>query len=584
MEKLNSHKTDEEISEEYFEEATKMVNSKFNKKKVKQFTEKWIQFQIDNPNIVEEFETEELENLKSMGAEEVREEILKHKNYSCFVKKYHTIKKAQYNKNNLLTWSRFEEPLRRASEIESQISSLPRSEIDEKFPLLGYVMSIKDSIYLKGAPSTCGLFLNLDKVATEDPIIIQKLKSAGAVMTSKGNVPMVLFSPETINNLYGESKHPLDDKRTVGGSSGGEAGLVASGINNCSIGTDIAGSLRIPSLFCGTTALKPGSTRVSSMCQSNFSSRNYGSNRNPSQLKNKFDKQFVIKAVIGPMARKVADLEKIMEVICRDQSFDLTVPPIPWRHNFQFKKRVAVLHEMSLVELGPTAKRALEESKTALRNAGYELVDLDMGEFFNEVAFHAAIVFNKNKELFSIINGTTKIKEPLTKLFDLPKLMHSMPNFILRFVRGREGKTRKAFILDSFFKSKQCSQQQLFIIRNEMFSVLHQKMVELDVSAILSPGIPIPAVNLYSTNKCMFMCCYMFIWNFFDMPSGVLKVTEVKEDEQFYESLYVDEMTENMKQNMVNTKGLPMGVSVTGRPFQEEVVLKVMRDIEDNLG
>ena len=99
--------------------------------------------------------------------------------------------------------------------------------------------------------------------------LIKHIIKRGGLFVSKGNVPQALFSLESFNHVYGEARNPYDIRRVPGGSSGGEAALVRLGLVNAAIGSDIAGSLRIPALFCGICTLKPTALRLplSSMTQ-----------------------------------------------------------------------------------------------------------------------------------------------------------------------------------------------------------------------------------------------------------------------------------------------------------------------------
>ena len=577
--------SDKAILEDYLKECKQLLKSGFKPKKIKAFTSKFINRQLNAPKLPSKILESDLTSFKKLSAMDIQRQILSGETtYAEVVMKYHKIKANHKNANNLLTWSRFEEPFKRATQIDEEIKSLSPEQIKEKYPLLGFVMSLKDCLYAKDTPTTGGLFINLDRVASEQPETIQNMKNSGMVFTSKGNVPQMLFAFETENNLYGEAVHAHDSSRTVGGSSGGDAALLFQSYNNSSIGSDIGGSLRIPALFNGICSLKPTSKRLSRQCQANFFSRNFGSDQvNPQSVKTNRDVQFVIPVTIGPMAKKTEDLERIMKVLVKDQSFEMTIPPLPWKENISFPKKIGIIREHKLCELGPTAKRVMQESENALRKAGYELFDLDVKDLLTEIAANTIMAFNKNNELFSVINGKTNVKETFGKLFSLAKLVHSLPLWVVKIVKWKEGDSRKGFILENFLKSKQTSTQDINEVQSKCYKEIERKMRELNLSAILSPGMPMPAIKLGISNKCFLSCLYMFIWNFLDMPSGVITVGNVKENEQFYDSEFDDEMSQILKENAIGSEGMPMGVSITSRVFNEEVVIQIMKDLENNL-
>ena len=574
-----------DIIKEYMEEVSKIVNSKFNQKTTKEFTSKWINRQLQSPEIDDDFEEDELETLKNLSSSEVQSLLVsKEKTYSQIVKQYQLLKAEGKNEHNEMTWSLFEKPLTKAQEIDGDLLEMTKTEIEEKYPLLGFVMSIKDSIYMKDTPTTCGLFVNLDRVATRNPEMINILRNKGVVMTSKGNIPQLLFSAECGNNLYGQGMNPYDKTRTCGGSSGGEAALIALGYNNCAIGTDIGGSIRIPALFCGVAGLKPTSRRLSFQPHSTFFHRKFGSEKIPCQVNSIHDIQFVIPPTMGPLARNIHDVEKIMKVLVQDQSYDRYVHPIPWRSDMKYTKKIGVFKGISMVELGPTAKRAIDESIQALLAAKYEVIEFDIDDIFEDAVANACIAFNKNKYLRTIIYGETKIKEPLFPLYSLVKQLYSAPIFMVKFMANREKNERRKFLLDSFLKSRKIPQQELMKLRDALYYKLVERMNEQRVCALLAPGVPTPAFKLQLSNKCLLANMYTFAWNYLDMPTGVIKVCNVREDEQFYESKYNDELTKCLKLNAQDSKGMPMGISVVGRAMEEEIVVSVLKDIENNLG
>lgn len=127
----------------------------------------------------------------------------------------------------------------------------------ERRPLLGVPITVKEAFNVAGLPTTWGLPPFRDFVPTQDAVAVQRLKAAGAVILGKTNVPPALADWQCANPLYGRTVHPLDAGRTPGGSSGGGAVAIATGMVALELGTDLMGSLRIPAAFCGVYAHKP---------------------------------------------------------------------------------------------------------------------------------------------------------------------------------------------------------------------------------------------------------------------------------------------------------------------------------------
>jgi Asp-tRNA(Asn)/Glu-tRNA(Gln) amidotransferase A subunit family amidase len=129
-------------------------------------------------------------------------------------------------------------------------------------PLHGVPVSIKDLIFTRGVRTTRGSAVFADFVPTEDSPAVERLKRAGAIVLGKTNTPEFGWKGATDNRVFGPTRNPWDLSRTPGGSSGGSAAAVAAGLGPLSLGTDGAGSIRIPSSFCGTVGIKPSFGRV----------------------------------------------------------------------------------------------------------------------------------------------------------------------------------------------------------------------------------------------------------------------------------------------------------------------------------
>jgi amidase len=126
-----------------------------------------------------------------------------------------------------------------------------------RLPLLGVPMTVKESFNVAGLPTTWGLPQFKSLVATEDAVTVQRLKAAGAVILGKTNVALMLADWQADNPVYGRTANPIDLGRTPGGSSGGAAAALASGMVALELGSDIGGSIRVPASFCGLFGHKP---------------------------------------------------------------------------------------------------------------------------------------------------------------------------------------------------------------------------------------------------------------------------------------------------------------------------------------
>ncbi|RAL24120.1 amidase [Thermoflavimicrobium daqui] len=197
-------------------------------------------------------------------------------------------------KLNLMVEERFHSAREEAKEKDQMIQN-GRA----KGKLFGVPVSVKESFFVKGMKTTSGLPSRKNCIDSEDAQVIKYLKEEGAIILGKTNTPTFCFCQETDNTVYGRSNNPWDITRTVGGSSGGEAALIAVGGAAVGIGQDIGGSIRFPAHFNGVIGFKSGDKQVSDHgCYPPFT--------HPFQIR---------MLGIGAFAKSVADAQLIHEII-----------------------------------------------------------------------------------------------------------------------------------------------------------------------------------------------------------------------------------------------------------------------------
>jgi Asp-tRNA(Asn)/Glu-tRNA(Gln) amidotransferase A subunit family amidase len=124
-------------------------------------------------------------------------------------------------------------------------------------PLLGLPLTIKDSLETAGLRTASGSHARAGHVPAADATVVARLRRAGAVVVAKTTVPEYTWSYETDSDLHGRTLNPFDRERTCGGSSGGEAALLAADASVAGVGTDGGGSIRLPAHYCGVVGHRP---------------------------------------------------------------------------------------------------------------------------------------------------------------------------------------------------------------------------------------------------------------------------------------------------------------------------------------
>ncbi|EXK29793.1 hypothetical protein FOXG_11695 [Fusarium oxysporum f. sp. lycopersici 4287] len=252
-------------------------------------------------------------------------------------------------------------------------------------PLHGLPISLKDQFHVKGVDTTMGyvgwiggnLGIDPDKTHTVESQIVTELLSLGAVLYCKTSLPQTLLFGETKNNIIGQTLNPINQNLSCGGSSGGEAALMALGGSSVGVGTDIGGSLRIPAGFCGIYSIKPTSNRLSYRDVANT---------NPGQD--------TYRSAIGFMATSIDALEVMFKAVLGREPWlkDPAVIPIPFRQdvaesyqrraddkgNAKFGERplkMGVLWRDGMIGLHPPVLRGLKAVVEALKKAGHKVID-----------------------------------------------------------------------------------------------------------------------------------------------------------------------------------------------------------------
>ena len=205
---------------------------------------------------------------------------------------------------NCLVENRFEEALIEADEADCKIA-----KGDVRGVLFGVPISIKEAFDIAGMKTTGGLLRRKEKQMNKDAEVVRKLRLEGAIILGKSNTPELCFCQETDNKLYGRTNNPRDLRLTAGGSSGGEAALIAIGGAAAGLGSDIGGSIRIPSHFNGVVGFKSGRGQVSQ--QGSFP-----------EVKQELQERML---GIGPITKSVKDARMLYNIVANRPATEMNL-------------------------------------------------------------------------------------------------------------------------------------------------------------------------------------------------------------------------------------------------------------------
>jgi Asp-tRNA(Asn)/Glu-tRNA(Gln) amidotransferase A subunit family amidase len=214
--------------------------------------------------------------------------------------------------------------------------------------LHGVPLTIKDTIATAGLRTTSGSALRADHVPEKDATAVALLKAAGAIILGKTNTAEMAMDYTADNPVFGRTNNPHDATRTPGGSSGGEAAAIATGMSAGGLGSDLAGSIRIPAHFCGIAGLKPGTGRVPADGQ-------FPPGAGP----------YALGSAVGPMARSVADLHLLFKVLAGESHSALRSEAMPIRGS-----RVAWYTDDGVTPVTEETRAAVAAAAQVLADAG----------------------------------------------------------------------------------------------------------------------------------------------------------------------------------------------------------------------
>ncbi|KAH7883625.1 general amidase [Phlebopus sp. FC_14] len=265
---------------------------------------------------------------------------------------------------NCLTEIFVERAFARATELDEILSKTGKVV----GPLHGLPISLKDQLCIKGLETTMGYVSWIGKYAEKNAVLVDILLECGAVPFVRTNIPQTLMWPETFNNVFGRTTNPYNRSLTSGGSSGGEGALVALKGSPLGVGSDIGGSIRIPSALCGLYGLRPSYGRVP-----------YGG------AMNSLEGQDSVLSVLGPLTSSIGGLKAFMEAVIKAKPWlkDPLAVRKSWDeneykladHGYGKNLCFAIMWDDGVCIPHPPIKRGLEIVKSALAKAGHKVID-----------------------------------------------------------------------------------------------------------------------------------------------------------------------------------------------------------------
>jgi Asp-tRNA(Asn)/Glu-tRNA(Gln) amidotransferase A subunit family amidase len=392
--------------------------------------------------------------------------------------------------------------------------------------LHGVPVSIKSSIEVAGLRCESGTRLRAGFVGAQDAPLVSRLRNAGAIVLGVTNAPELLMAWETDNVLYGRTNSPWDLERTPGGSSGGEAAAIAAGMSAGGVGSDGGGSIRVPAHFSGICGLKPTPGRIPS-------TGHFPASGGP----------FALIGVVGPMARTVADVRALFEVMQGPDDGDTCAAPVAvrWPNNKEVRNlRIGYFEDDGRTPVTREIRTAVETAAKALQGIGFQ-VEPFRPDSLEEARVLWKKFFVKVAEMLirPMFQGREQDQSPILKEF-------------LEWSVAEPELTGES-LLDAWIRRD--------VLRAEFLAQMRKYPI------LLCPAAAIPAFRHGERNWMIEgkTVHYLDAWSYTEWfnllgnPAAVVPVSH-------------------------SAEGLPIGVQIVGRPWEEEQVLAVAAVLERECG
>jgi amidase len=243
--------------------------------------------------------------------------------------------------------------------VRGEARRLDAIPLERRGKLFGLPVTVKSSIATAGYRCEIGSLLHEGDVPREDAVVVARLRAAGALILGTTNCPEFLMAYETDNLLHGRTLNPWDLDRTPGGSSGGEAAAIAACLSAAGLGSDSGGSVRVPAHFTGICSLKPTPGRIP------------GRGHLPPCVG-----PFSVLGAIGPMARTIEDVTLLFRALSGQDAHDPVSPPVrlhkPGAKTLR-SNTIGVFEDDGLVPATAETRAAVQAAAAALRAAGFRV-------------------------------------------------------------------------------------------------------------------------------------------------------------------------------------------------------------------
>uniref|UniRef100_A0AC34FHR4 Amidase domain-containing protein n=1 Tax=Panagrolaimus sp. ES5 TaxID=591445 RepID=A0AC34FHR4_9BILA len=454
-----------------------------------------------------------------------------------------------------------------AAEVERLYRNKPN-----KPAFYGIPVSVKGNFFMPGYDCTIGFSKFIGMPKDSQCSLVSTLIELGAIPICLTNVPQALLSYACSNPVYGTTENPLAHGMTPGGSSGGEAALVAAGGIPFGTGSDVAGSLRIPAVMCGIVSIKPSEARL-------LITNSHGGFPGKCRLGLSF----------GFFTHNVGELINIFDLYLNSEEHLKCSPrsiPMPFDMSKVHKKeklRIGYFSDIGFLPPVPAAKRALRHTVKMLEVDGHELIPFDIPhpQLMAELVMKN-ILPDGGAYMKDLFSGDI-VDDYMTQflmLLKIPDSIRKIASYAIQYVSPQLA-TMCRIGMNSIPQLRYMQEQT-----DDYAREWYEQWNELNLDAMVCPSFPVTQLPHSYPSKLGACAVYTGLFNMLDCPAGIVPVDKISEqdikdlnnDNIFRVGL--NPILKDMRSGCSKDEGLPVSVQVVTLPYREELCLHVMQIIE----
>jgi fatty acid amide hydrolase len=446
-----------------------------------------------------------------------------------------------------------------------------RRDPEGRGPLHGLPVTVKECFDVIGTDSTCGIGSRVGRPAGRDATLVARLRSAGAIILGKTNLSQLLLFGESDNPVYGRTSHPLDAARSPGGSSGGEAALVATGGSALGFGTDIGGSVRTPAHDCGIAAIRPtpGTLPMEGVATHGV----VGDQDVPDAA--------------GLLARSVEDLRLGLSVLAPERFADEAPVQAATPHDPRAEEvrglRIGVYEDDGFFPASAAIRRAVREAVGTLIDQGADLEAVELPDVAGALDIYYGLLSADGGDAVRAFLGRSKRDPRISDLLTLAGTT-GRRRALLTGLAGALGRAQVAHLFRVTGRVDEAGLVRLRSAAEDARARFARLLEERKLDALIGPVKSLPALTHGATRELAAASVnYTALYNLLRWPAGAVPVSRVLPGEERGRQRGGGRVEATARKVDIGSAGLPVGVQVAALPGLDHVVLRIMAAIERGL-